>query len=365
MKKRFLLLLLTFSIALSLPCCISCSKDPENNPPSGEGDTKPEAVKIEPGTYTFKASSLKGKWEAGDKIFVHGSYGPVAQMITLTEADISADGKTASAYLDKVMKYPIKPDGLYAAWPGEDAYTGDELLDNKTTFPRSDKLLAVAYLNGNDFAFKDAVCGLRFKASGYTDYALAANNRTGLGFGQFEIEYTSIYSAFFNYSNNGDPFLFGKLTDGQVLLWFPGSQSFTTGYTLYLGNDGEWPVAYSVRGTATFPIGEITDLGDITPSLAPYTGPGPKMPVMGKRTMYSVAFNELSGLCLSEDESFLWAVDDNGGLYVVPAFTGLGARSHSLEKSSGRRALAASLKPLPSTRSPETFSSARKPAPLR
>ena len=35
---------------------------------------------------------------------------------------------------------------------------------------------------------------------------------------------------------------------------------------------------------------------------------------MGKRANFTVKFNELSGLCLSKDGDFLWAVDDNGPL---------------------------------------------------
>ena len=318
MKKSFVFLLFLLSVAAGVPCCVSCTDDPT---PPEQQDPQPDPSKPQPGTYTFTVSPLKGKWEAGDKIFVHGSYGPVAQMITLTAADISADGKTASAYLDEVTKYPLSPDGLYAAWPGEDAYTGDELLDNKTYFPRTDKLLAVAYLDGTDFAFKDAVCGLRFKASGYSEFCLAANNRSGVHFSDYAIDYNSTYSAFFNFVTGSDPFLKGSLTDGTVLLWFPGSQSFSSGYTLYLGNDGTWPVAYTVEKGTTLPIGEITDLGDITSALKPYDGPGPNMPEMGTKTKYTVAFNELSGLCLSKDGDFLWGVDDNGGLGKI-SFTG-------------------------------------------
>ena len=169
-------------------------------------------------------------------------------------------------------------------------------MDNKTYFPRTDKLLAVASLDGTDFAFKDAVCGLRFKASGYSEFCLAANNRSGVHFSDYAIDYNSTYSAFFNFVTGSDPFLKGSLTDGTVLLWFPGSQSFSSGYTLYLGNDGTWPVAYTVEKGTTLPIGEITDLGDITSALKPYDGPGPNMPEMGTKTKYTVAFNELSGL---------------------------------------------------------------------
>ena len=38
------------------------------------------------------------------------------------------------------------------------------------------------------------------------------------------------------------------------------------------------------------------------------------MPTVSNMTKYTVNFNEFSGLCLSEDKSFLWAIDDNGKL---------------------------------------------------
>lgn len=318
MKKLFSSLILALFVVLGLSFFSSCKEDPE---PEDPGTTQPEPIKVDPGMFTFTASPLKGKWEEGDKIYIHGSYGPAAQMITLAASDISADGKIASAYLDKVTEYPVKPDGLYAAWPGELASTDTFLPDQKTTFPRADTLITVAYLDGSSFVFEDAVCGLSFKVSGYTDYIIATNTRTGLGFSSFEIEHTSIYSSFFKFVNDGEPFLPGKLTDGSAIVWFPGAQSFYDGYTIYFGDGTSWPVCYTVSSDVTLQRGVVTDLGDITSALGPFDGPGPNMPKMGSRSKYTVKFNELSGLCLSADGSFLWGVDDNGGIGKI-SFTG-------------------------------------------
>ena len=318
MKKSLFTLFFLAMTVLFIPCFVSCNKtDVEQE--EEQNENKKEKIKLEPGTYTFTVSPLKGKWEVGDKIFVHGTYRPAAQMITLAAEDISADGKTASAYLDKVTEYPIAPDGLYAAWPGDAVEVDGDFLSKLTYFPKSDRLLSVAYLSGTSFEFTDAVCGLKFKVSGYTDYVFAANNRSGVGFTYTDVEYTSVYSAFFNYGNDGNPFLKGKLSDGEAVLWFPGSQSFADGFTIYFGDGENWPVAYSV--SKSLQRGTLTDLGDITASLEAYVGPGPNMPVMGKRTKYDVAFNELSGLCLSSEGDFLWAIDDNGKLGKL-SFTG-------------------------------------------
>lgn len=319
MKKTVFTLFFLAMTALFIPCCVSCSKNDDKQEEEQNGNKK-EKITLEKGTYTFTVSPLKGKWEVGDKIYVHGTYRPAAQMITLAAGDISSDGKTASAYLDKVTEYPIAPDGLYAAWPGDAVESDGDFLDKKNYFPKSDQLLSVAYLSGKDFEFKDAVCGLKFKVSGYSDFVFAANNRNGVGFTSFDVEYTSVYSAFFNYGNNGDPFLKGKLTDGSAILWFPGNQSFAEGFTIYFGDGEKWPLAYNVN-SKSLQIGTLSDLGDITAELKTYVGPGPKMPVMGTKTKYDVKFNELSGLCLSSDGDFLWAVDDNGKIGKL-SFTG-------------------------------------------
>lgn len=321
MKKAFLILSLFALTLLSIPCCVSCTKTGDEEEQEQQGpQTKPEKIKLDPGTYTFTVSPLKGKWEVGDKIFVHGTYRPAAQMITLKAEDISSDGKTASAYLGDVTKYPVSPDGLYAAWPGEEVVSDSDLMDNKNIFSHADRLLTVAYLNGTSFEFKDAMSSLRFSVTGYSDFIMATNDRAGICFTSFETQYTSNYSAFYKTSNDGNPFLKGKVTDGTVQLWFPGTQAFTQGYTIYFGDGENWPVSYTVS-KQTFQIGEVTGLGDITASLKTYVGPGPKMPVMGKKTSYDVKFNELSGLCLSTDKTFLWAIDDNGRVGKL-SFTG-------------------------------------------
>ena len=319
MKKSFLSILLITTSTLLMPCNVSCTKNGQEGQEGQKGqeqegkeDQTPTGP--QPGTYTFIASPLKGKWEAGDKIYVHGSYGPAAQMITLMASDISSDGRTATAKLDAVTEYPCQPDGLYAAWPGEAVIGQEGLMETSTGFNRMDMLLSVAYLTDNKFDFVDATSGLSFSVSGYTRFVLAGNQRPGLRFTEYEAEYSSLNESFYNRKNDGYPFLEGTIQDGTALLWFPGSLSLKDGLTIYLGNDDTWPYSFTVREDIRLLTGKITDLGDITSALVPYNGPAPKMPEMGKRTKYTVKFNELSGLCLNAGGDFLWAVDDNGPL---------------------------------------------------
>ena len=330
MKKTFLSILLVTTSTLLMPCNVSCTKNgQEQEEKEDQKPVDPAPTGPQPGTYTFTASPLKGKWEAGDKIYVHGSYGPAAQMITLTASDISSDGRTATAKLDAVTEYPCQPDGLYAAWPGEAVIGQEGLMEASTGFNRMDMLLSLAYLTDNRFDFVDAASGLSFSVSGFTQFVLAGNQRPGLRFTEYEPEYSSLNESFYNRRNDGYPFLEGTIQDGTALLWFPGPLSLKDGLTLYFGNDGTWPYTFTLADDILLSAGKITDLGDITSSLTPYDGPEPKMPEMGKMTSYSVEISDLSGLCHSLDHSFLWAVGNNGTLGKI-SYGGTISEVHSI-----------------------------------
>ena len=74
MKKTFLSILLVTTSTLLMPCNVSCTKNgQEQEEKEDQKPVDPAPTGPQPGTYTFTASPLKGKWEAGDKIYVHGS----------------------------------------------------------------------------------------------------------------------------------------------------------------------------------------------------------------------------------------------------------------------------------------------------
>ena len=329
MKKTFFPILAIVASLAFLPCCLSCSqedqpeqeqetpedkdkdKDQDKDKDKEQDDGKPKA-----GDYTFTASALKGTWAVGDQIYVHGSYFTGAKTFTLAASNISSDGKTATLHLDEsMMEFLALPDFLYAVYPAQAAVPGDGLMDSNIDFTQWDVPLCLAYLKGTDFAFTDATAGFRFSVSGdYDSYALAGNQRPGLRVLSYSADYNSTGAAPASPRVDGYPFLYGDITGGGASFWYPGGLTLKKGFTLYLGKDGAWPMAYTVDTDFSLEKGKITDLGDITASLVPYSGPEPKMPEMGERTKFSVKFNELSGLCLSTDGTFLWAVDDNGPL---------------------------------------------------
>ena len=129
--RRFLYPVLLTSAALLF---FSCK---ETGSQEQEEDKKPvdpiEKTELQPGTYTFTASPFKGEWKEGDIIYIHGAYGPAARSITLSAAQIN--GKVASVELSgDILEFPLKPDGLYAAFPGQAVSENDSLMDTSTEF---------------------------------------------------------------------------------------------------------------------------------------------------------------------------------------------------------------------------------------
>ncbi|MBQ9583588.1 MAG: hypothetical protein IJR25_04610 [Bacteroidales bacterium] len=317
MKRYFFLLFVILSLA-----AISCEEKPvvdpddpnENTDPSGKEDEK---TGPQPGTYKFVASELKQRWNPSDQIYVHGALGTYAQTITLSASDISADGKTASVTLDEVTQLTVDPDGLYAAWPDAAVKHAYGVLGPKATFSKCDTLLMAAYLSGDTFNFIDVSSSLAFTVTAdYNRFALAAGNRDGMNATKFEVEYTSANKEFGARQNDGYPFKYGEIVPGQKTnIWMPGEMTFTNGFSLFIGKDDNWTKVYTVSGDVTLAAGECMDLGDITSKMASYDGPAPRMPqVKGKPNKFSLSFEELSGLCLSAGEEFIWGVGDEGDL---------------------------------------------------
>lgn len=319
MKKRFVFAAIAIVTLITVQCCVSCTQQdvPEEKeeekvtPVVPEGNPKPE-----PGKYSFVASPLKGVWEPGDKIYVHGSYGPSAQIITLKASDISADGKTATAELSDVTKLVAYPDWLYAEWPADAVEDEDGLMESSTSFKELDSHICVSYLKDGKFTFADASACITFTVNGDFDkFAIAGGQRPGIRTISFSTDFNSRDEAITRAKVDGYPFRYGEVTPGTpVKLWFQGGFIFRKGFSIILGNGDQWPMVYTVSEDLKLKAGQVLELGDITSALVPYEGLEPKMPEMGQMHKYKVEVNELSGICLSEDGSFLWGIGDGGDL---------------------------------------------------
>ena len=279
---------------------------PDNNP--------------KPGVYTFTASPMKGQWEAGDHIYVQGSYGPAAQVITLKADEISADGKTASVDLEgDLFNYFADPDPLYAAWPAEAVKKEDGITNKVITYSVSDILLTQAYLVDNGFTFIDISSFISFTVSGgYDRFIIAGKQRPGLRYSNdsYKNEYSTAKKTPAKPKDDGYPSREEQLeADGSLnTVYFPGGMNFAGGFTLYFAQGDNWTTSFTYAEDANLKAGKKLELGDITGQLVPYSGGKPHMPEIVNVTKYTVNINEFSGLCLSADKSFLWAIDDNGKL---------------------------------------------------
>lgn len=332
MKKTVFVTLLALFAFMYLPCCISCTapstnpeipapenpddnQNPNDNPGGGEV-TPPDDGPTTPDVYTFKVSPLKGKWEEGDQILVRGSYGPSAQVVTLTSAQISEDGKTASAELgEDLFKYLATPDPLYAVWPADAVKEEDSLVDQVITYVKWDTLLSQAYLVEKEFAFKDISSFISFTVTGgYDHFIIAGAQHPGLRFTSYKNEYSSAKVTPSKPKDDGYPYREEELSaDGALnVIYFPGGVTLEGGFTLYFDKGDSWTASYTYSDTPNLKAGKCLELGDITSQLQPYDGGKPRMPEVIKYTKYTVQLSEFSGLCLSEDNSFLWAIDDNG-----------------------------------------------------
>lgn len=288
--------------------------DPQENPQEGEEDQP----KVE--TYKFVASTLQGTWKEGDQIYVHGSLGSLSDIITLKKEDISADGKTATGSLEKSLTYAVAPDNFYAAWPDNAVKHTVKKIGTKTSFQKCDSLMTVAYLSGDTFNFVDVASSITFTLTGdFNQYALSANNRDGIIVTNFEVDHTSAKTTMTQAQNTGYPFQYGSMASGkEVTIWMPGNMTFKGGITIYFGKDDHWTASYTKNGDLTLQAAKNTALGDISASIASYSGPAPKMPKMtGTSKRLTVKCEELSGICLSEDETFMWGVGDEGDLAKI------------------------------------------------
>ena len=311
----------TLALAAMFALYTACDKqkpDPDPLPPEEpSGPEEPQEPQgPQAGVYYFVASALKERWNEGDQIYVHGKMGYQAESVTLSKADISEDGKTATALLSQAMGIPMEPDGLYAAWPESAVKHSVAKLGSKTSFSSCNGLLSAAYLDGDTFRFTDVSSCLSFSVSGGFDgYALSAGNRDGLDVTNYEVDYTSAGISFNIKDNSGYPFRYGSIADGEkTVIWLPSSLTFKGGLSIHLEKDGQWTSVFTLPGDITLKSGESLDLGDISSSITAWEGPDPVMPVMGERTVFNVDFNELSGLCLSADGEFFWSVGDDGEL---------------------------------------------------
>jgi len=272
-------------------------------------------------TYTVISATT---WKEGDKIVVqdHSSVFEVG----INPGSISSDGKTASITVEGLNPsggYDGHYHAMYPAWNWGSVGHG---LYYYLYFETSNAPCAIAYNEDKTFTFKGLCSSIEFSVNGdYDSYCFK-------GAEEEVVENLSFYVKH-KYDDGGKyevRDLAGDITrlEGQLfasgnIIYLLNNSKFSSGYEILLGKNGVFNKKASFPSSVTFENCKSVKIGDITSKLEPYEEPvdtissGTYQPVMGNYTKMDVSVPELSGLCLSSDKSFLWAVGDEGRLAKI------------------------------------------------
>lgn len=317
-----------------------------DDPPTPPEPPTPEPVKPAPGTYTFVLpdGDYKTSWEAGDAIYLRGSYDPNSVTVTLLQDQISADGKTATVELATVPSPFCAPDYLYAAYPAEAVEVTSPLFDDESTrFLPGYPMLVSYWTSSNSFQFKAATGQVVFSvdANGYDAVIFGGAAREEIRQVYLSVVYSSERPLSTSKSSDGYPFFNFPISEsGEYRVYIPANTAFNQGLYVYL-KKGDSYKAYNYANAVKLKAGEVLALGDVTAKMEDYDGLAPeeiKMPTIVKQTRYSIPMEkyidpkdgkekerpmipELSGICLTEDGESLWAIGDQGQLGIVTITT--------------------------------------------
>ena len=285
--------ILKFSVlALAAAALFSCQKPSElNEPVSGERITRTfKCTFAQPDTKLAVDNAGKTAWEVGDEIMVHGGKdGADRQLVTLTAADISADGKVATITIGEMEPYSRPDAGVvseyYAQYPA--SLVPDGNLYYECRFTGTDDFLMAACNVGDTFVFYN-LCGIiSFSVSGdFDNYTFSGNNGEAVGFDVvYQVRVRDDGNGpFVNYNKpgngSGDPVV-RKKTSAQVVadgstthyVFLPAGANFTSGFTFGFYDGDDLMKIASTNTAVNVAPGKILALGDITSQLEDYVPP--------------------------------------------------------------------------------------------
>ena len=263
MKKVLNLLLLCLIV---LPSCDM--KEPDN-----ALDTKGKIPVQLP-----VAENAKQAWLPGDKLLIHGENSADQALVTLTERDITADGKTCYVSVEGVAPYVQEGvESQYAiAYPGELVKNAKTPKD-KNKFTATNALLMSGYQAGGEFVFEYLVGGWAFTVQGdFDSYVLKGNNNDIVGYETVTCCVTESVKKYVQSTGSSLTLISGSVkADGTTVnhICFTPETSMPLGFELTFYK-GETPVKvlYTEEGyTSARTV--FTDLGNITSALEDYKAP--------------------------------------------------------------------------------------------
>ncbi len=268
-------------LALAAVSCQERKDDPQPDP-------QKEEVKPETRTLTFVLpdvivgegeevpATLKTAWVAGDQIVVHGEYAAKQVTVTLSDANISSDKKSATVTVDNLYPY-VREDcesTLYASYPA--AYA-DNLRHCffYSKFSTTNAELLAACNSGDTFKFEriGGMLTMTVEEGNYEGFLLSTPKKDAIGYEFLQVKLTDNEQIFTQYK--GDPVLQieGKMEGNVIKVYVPDETTMNGGFTIKLMENGEYTKIYKYTDIMVILRGEVIDLGDISADLQKYENP--------------------------------------------------------------------------------------------
>lgn len=278
MKALYKSVFVLFSVLFLAAACIKMPETMEEKRENPE-EVKPAEPKTKTLTFVLPATSVSGKtkWEAGDKIIVHGEYAAQQVTVTLAAEDISEDGKTATQTVENLYPYEREDvaSTLYAGYPAE-------AVDNLphcffyTKFNDTNRPLMAACnaKHKNEFQFVDLCSAVNFQIDGDVDsYIFTSNKKEPIGYGQYQVKITPETQNYLQYTMDPILSLEGKLSGGKGVIYIPASTTLAGGYTIKFKKGESVTKMLKVTDELKLTQGKVSDFGNVTTKAEDYIDP--------------------------------------------------------------------------------------------
>jgi len=220
---------------------------------------------------------VKTVWEAGDQIVVHGEYAKNQVTVTLSAADISSDGKSATKTVDGLYPYEREDcqSTLYASYPAS-------AVDNLkhcffySKFSTTNAPIMAACNSGDSFQFQRIYGVLNIDlGADYSYYELKTSMKEAVGKEFLQVKLTDKTTELAQYVGESVIELTGAMEGNKLVLYFPEGTSFAHGFQLKLKEAGsdEFTKVYRNSSPMEFELAKSIDLGDISADIKDYENP--------------------------------------------------------------------------------------------
>lgn len=246
-----------------------------------EPDTTQDTVLDTEGKYAVQLPVVengKGAWVQGDKILIHGELSADQSLVTLTERDITADGKTCYVSVEGVTPYVHEGDSAHytIAYPGELVKNAKTPKD-KNKFTATNAPLMSGYMAGGEFVLEYLTGGWAFTVDGdFDSYVLSGNNNETLGYETLTCRVTEDVKDYVQSKGADVLSLNGAVVaDGKTVnhICFPVELDLQTGFTMTFYK-GETPVkVLYTEDSYSSTRGVFAALGNLTSKLTDYKAP--------------------------------------------------------------------------------------------